>query len=317
MGVGFIHYAGPSTVCFLAHPKRMIKPALGRLLSRSKRLLGSGRYLGSLPHLVHIAVGSNLGDRAEAIHQAIQRIRQSGECLLPLPYFVSESRLEAMLLQSTSFLYESAPMYHVDQSPFLNAVLQFRTSMDPFVLLHFLKSIEVAMGRQKTFANGPRVIDLDIVLFGDKVIDSDSLTIPHPRAHERAFVLLPLGDIDSDIFIPRRNQTVGHLTRQIPLSERRSLRRVFPLGKDPHGFHKLEDFKRRTLVMGILNVTPDSFSDGGRYLAEEKAVKHALQLVADGADIVDIGGESTRPHASPVSIEEEIRRVVPVIRCFP
>ena len=69
----------------------------------------------------------------------------------------------------------------------------------------------------------------------------------------------------------------------------------------------------RPRVMGILNVTPDSFSDGGRYLAVDKAIEHALQLVAEGADIVDVGGESTRPGAHPVSAAEEIDRVIPVI----
>ncbi len=69
----------------------------------------------------------------------------------------------------------------------------------------------------------------------------------------------------------------------------------------------------RPHVMGIVNVTPDSFSDGGKYESTEKAVEHALQLVAEGADILDIGGESTRPGATPVSLEEELRRVLPVI----
>jgi dihydropteroate synthase len=69
----------------------------------------------------------------------------------------------------------------------------------------------------------------------------------------------------------------------------------------------------RPVVMGIVNVTPDSFSDGGRYLDADRAVAHALGLVADGADLLDIGGESTRPGAEPVSEREELRRVLPVI----
>jgi dihydropteroate synthase len=73
-------------------------------------------------------------------------------------------------------------------------------------------------------------------------------------------------------------------------------------------------FPRPALVMGIVNVTPDSFSDGGRFVDPEAAVRHALDLVAQGADILDVGGESTRPYATPVSEEEELRRVVPVIR---
>ena len=72
-------------------------------------------------------------------------------------------------------------------------------------------------------------------------------------------------------------------------------------------------FPRPAMLLGIVNVTPDSFSDGGRFLSVDRAVEHALQLVAEGADILDIGGESTRPHAAPVSEEEELRRVLPVI----
>jgi dihydropteroate synthase len=78
------------------------------------------------------------------------------------------------------------------------------------------------------------------------------------------------------------------------------------------GRHRLE-LGRRTCIMGIVNVTPDSFSDGGRFLAPRAAVAQGLRLAAEGADIVDVGGESTRPYAQPVSADEEIRRVVPVI----
>lgn len=73
-------------------------------------------------------------------------------------------------------------------------------------------------------------------------------------------------------------------------------------------------FPRPTLIMGVVNVTPDSFSDGGQFLHHSAAVAHGLKLVAEGADILDVGGESTRPRATPVSVEEELRRVIPVIR---
>jgi len=74
------------------------------------------------------------------------------------------------------------------------------------------------------------------------------------------------------------------------------------------------DFSKKTYIMGVLNVTPDSFSDGGLYFSEKKAIEHALRLIEDGADILDIGGESTRPGSDPVSLEEEIRRTIPVIQ---
>ncbi|MFC7443338.1 dihydropteroate synthase [Laceyella putida] len=75
-------------------------------------------------------------------------------------------------------------------------------------------------------------------------------------------------------------------------------------------------YDKRTLVMGIVNVTPDSFSDGGKYDSVELALKHAKQLVSDGADIIDVGGESTRPGSTPVSLEEELERVIPIVKAL-
>ncbi len=80
------------------------------------------------------------------------------------------------------------------------------------------------------------------------------------------------------------------------------------------GTQVLSEIGKRTLIMGILNVTPDSFSDGGRYTTVEAAVAHAERLVAEGADVLDIGGESTRPGADPVPLDEELRRVIPVVK---
>ncbi|PYI72137.1 MAG: dihydropteroate synthase [Verrucomicrobia bacterium] len=76
---------------------------------------------------------------------------------------------------------------------------------------------------------------------------------------------------------------------------------------------RIFDLSRQGLIMGVLNVTPDSFSDGGKFLAAEKAIEHGLKMVADGADIVDVGGESTRPGAEAIAADEEFRRVIPVI----
>lgn len=76
------------------------------------------------------------------------------------------------------------------------------------------------------------------------------------------------------------------------------------------------DLERRSCVMGVLNVTPDSFSDGGRFFEGEKAVEHGLQMAADGADVIDVGGESTRPYAKEISAEEELDRVIPVVKAL-
>src|SRR6266436_3540565 len=76
---------------------------------------------------------------------------------------------------------------------------------------------------------------------------------------------------------------------------------------------RIVNLSRHGMIMGVLNVTPDSFSDGGEFFSVEKAVEHGLRMAAEGAQIVDVGGESTRPGAQPVSIDEELRRVIPVI----
>ena len=78
----------------------------------------------------------------------------------------------------------------------------------------------------------------------------------------------------------------------------------------------LLSIEKQSLIMGILNVTPDSFSDGGKYLEKNNAINHALAMIDNGADIIDVGGESTRPFSDPVSLDEEISRVIPVIDCL-
>src|SRR5439155_7686979 len=76
---------------------------------------------------------------------------------------------------------------------------------------------------------------------------------------------------------------------------------------------RIFDLSRQGLIMGVLNVTPDSFSEGGKFFAAEKAIEHGLKMAADGADIADVGGESTRPGAEPIAADEELRRVIPVV----
>src|SRR5207245_2660768 len=76
---------------------------------------------------------------------------------------------------------------------------------------------------------------------------------------------------------------------------------------------RIFDLSRQGLIMGVLNVTPDSFSEGGKFFAAEKAIEHGLKMAADGADIVNVGGESTRPGAEPIAADEELRRVIPVV----
>ena len=252
---------------------------------------------------VFVAVGSNLGDRYNNIRRSVELLCQKDVSLV-----------------QTSFLYETDPMYVLDQPAFLNGAIEVETSLEPLDMLHRLKDIEATLGRDfKTVRNGPRSIDLDILLWETQSegrtepleYESTTLQIPHPRIAEREFVLSPLSDLSQDqLQHPTLNRTVDSILRELERSDgyARSAVRVLPLPRSR--FMRFNE----TVVMGILNVTPDSFSDGGRLVSVERAVEEAVQMVEAGAGIVDIGGESTRPGAKEVEIEEELKRTVPVIR---
>lgn len=187
-----------------------------------------------------IAMGSNMGDRATAIHEALRHI--SGICNV----------------LGTSFLYESQPMYHSSQPVFLNAACKIQTDLSPHQLLHSLKAIESKVGRQVTFPNGPRLIDLDIVLYGDQQVDEHDLQIPHPRMCERPFVLRPLCDLAADHLHPQLAVTMKTLHSYLGADD---LRRVIPCynhKKKRTRYLRLDS--GRPLLMGIVNITPDRYA---------------------------------------------------------
>lgn len=127
---------------------------------------------------VHLSLGSNLGDRADNIRRALT-------LLAP-----------AVVMQKISRVYESEPMYLADQPLFYNVALKGTTTLTPLDLLRKLKSIEQGLGRTEPVRNAPREIDIDILFYDDLVLETPELTIPHPRLHERPFVLVPLEEID-------------------------------------------------------------------------------------------------------------------------
>ncbi|KAJ3019791.1 trifunctional dihydropteroate synthetase [Thoreauomyces humboldtii] len=254
-----------------------------------------------LPHTVFLALGSNLGDRAKTIDDALKHVEAS----------------PVIDVVDTSFLYETAPMYVADQPNFLNACCKIQTSLEPQALLSFLKGIESTMGRDfNGQRNGPRPIDLDILCYDVLEMKTDALIIPHPRIKERDFVLRPLCDIAPDMEIPGQFRTAQQLLALLGHTSAQG-------GDVMHKVIRLRNgslwrWGVRTYVMGILNMTPDSFSDGGSEQSRSvsAAVAHATAMVSAGADIVDVGGQSTRPNAEEVSEEEEMNRVVPVIKAL-
>ncbi len=147
---------------------------------------------------VYIALGSNLGDRVENLLLARERIAS--------PH---------VRLTRASSIYETAPRDIVDQPWFLNQVVAAETTLFPRQLLARLLRIEHEMGRQRTVVKGPRVIDLDILLFGDAVIHAAGLEVPHPRMAERRFVLEPLAELAPALRPPRSSQTVQEMLTKV------------------------------------------------------------------------------------------------------
>jgi 2-amino-4-hydroxy-6-hydroxymethyldihydropteridine diphosphokinase len=138
-----------------------------------------------------IGLGANLGDRAREIESAGAEI----------------AALATTVLVARSALYASAPL-DAPGGEYLNAVAHVRTALAPLELLRALQAIESRHGRLRPFAGAPRTLDLDLLLYGDIVLASDELTLPHPRLHERAFVLVPLAEIAPGLVVPGRGRVV-------------------------------------------------------------------------------------------------------------
>ena len=133
---------------------------------------------------VYLGLGSNLGDRQCNLLQALDLLA------------------EKMRIARISSLYETEPVGWSPQPLFLNAVCQATTSLDPEELLALIKGIEAVLGREPSFPNAPRTMDIDILLYGNQIINTAKLVVPHPRLEERAFVLVPLAEIAPDLVHP-------------------------------------------------------------------------------------------------------------------
>lgn len=140
-----------------------------------------------------MALGANEGDRLENLEEAVRLISEIGE------------------IHALSPIYETEPVGYVEQPWFLNAVVSVDTELSPVALLIALQEVERRLGKATAFTNGPRTIDLDILLYDNLVETGVDLTLPHPRVHERRFVLAPLADIAPDVAHPTQDATVTQL----------------------------------------------------------------------------------------------------------
>src|SRR5919106_860742 len=144
-------------------------------------------------HIVYLALGSNLGDRLANLKQAIAALTPQ------------------INVKAKSQVYETPPWGFEDQPKFLNQVVKAKTYLEPEQLLKHLKRLELTLGRKESVPNGPRLIDMDILFYDDLILNTPALVIPHPRLHERGFVLLPLMDIDPELVHPVSKKSVKEM----------------------------------------------------------------------------------------------------------
>ncbi|MFT4133839.1 dihydropteroate synthase [Labrys sp. (in: a-proteobacteria)] len=234
--------------------------------------------------MIYVALGANLPSSEGAPRETLRRA-------------VSALAARGLTISARSRLFLTEPVPRSDQPWYANQVIAIESTLTPHQILSVLLDVELQFGRERSERNAARTLDLDLIGYGSDIIDTPDLVVPHPRMHERAFVLAPLADIAPSWRHPVNGETVSLMLARSDRAHVRALRTV-------------------PLLMGIVNVTPDSFSDGGRYDNAATAIAHARQLMEEGADILDIGGESTRPGASPVDIETEWQRVGPVIEAL-
>lgn len=141
-----------------------------------------------------LALGSNLGDREENLRRAVERLRARG-----------------VAVGRSASVYTTEPQEIRDQPWFLNTVVEVETALEPEELMRTCLEIEADLGRQRTVPNGPRTLDLDIILAEDRVVNTEHLTVPHPRYARRRFVVEPLAEIAPDLVDPVRGQTVREI----------------------------------------------------------------------------------------------------------
>jgi 2-amino-4-hydroxy-6-hydroxymethyldihydropteridine diphosphokinase len=160
--------------------------------------------------IVYIGLGTNLGNKSENLSVSIGELEK-----------VSKVKLTAV-----SSVYESPPWGNKKQDDFLNQVVAVKTTLRPLELLNKIKNIEIKMGRQSGEKWGPRVIDLDMLLYGEEVICSERLTIPHQHMKERLFVLVPLLEIAPNLLFPDDGASIEEVLNRVSLREKNEIRKL-------------------------------------------------------------------------------------------
>ncbi|CCF78282.1 dihydropteroate synthase putative [Wolbachia endosymbiont of Onchocerca ochengi] len=236
--------------------------------------------------MIYISIGSNLRNRLSNLQKATQLLKKR---------YLKDLK-SSIILETKAILPNGAP----DEwnKPFLNMVVYGSCLVSPEELLKGLKQIEYDIGRTQVHEKwAPRVIDLDILLWDNLILNTPYLTIPHPELMNRPFLLhlmAMLSPMDNIPVVSKTFDTIAYNNLNT---------------KDCF----LKSFTLSPKFVGIVNITPDSFSDGGLYYDSDQATKQALKLISDGASIVDLGAQSTRPGSSIQPSKVEYARLKPVL----
>ncbi|MEF9519571.1 dihydropteroate synthase [Chlamydia crocodili] len=240
-----------------------------------------------------LSLGSNLGNRFENFRKAFSLLKELD----------IEDLQSSIILETKALLFPGSPEEW--DIPFFNSVLIGKTTLSPKQLLSEIKHIERKLGRDSNALPwSPRILDIDILLYGDENYQQKDISIPHERILERPFLLSLVASLcptrkfhqpASDYHL----KTFGEIAHLLPCPQEMIL----------------NSFSPSTLLMGIVNVTDNSISDGGLYLEASKAVAHAEKLFAQGASVIDFGGQATNPKVKQLlDVEQEWARLEPVLK---
>lgn len=244
--------------------------------------------------MVILGLGSNIGDRLANLRRAFRLLKNIPELTIEQvsPVYISD----ALLPKNADASWNT---------PYLNAAIRCTTSLSPEALLTKIKMIEKQCGRDSTIDWSPRIIDIDMLAWDNLIKYDDKLHIPHEHLHERPFALLPLKDVAPFWIYPLPG----------PFHGKTAIELATQWSTDQIPFHTEAIAQRidTPALVGIINITPDSFSDGGKFLSPDVAVQRMVDLVHEGAAVIDLGAESTGPKAKPITPEEEWQRLEPAL----
>lgn len=244
--------------------------------------------------MVILGLGSNLGDRLNCLRRALHLLKQ-------IPHFQVE--YVSPLYISDALLPENAPASW--NMPYLNLALRCNTTLPPFELLQHTKKIEQPLGHTLEKRWGPRHIDIDILAWDDLIQYDDKLHIPHEHLAARPFALWPLTDVAPFWVHPIQKKSAVEIAAQ--WGSRFTGEAPLHCRQIPHRIDTPQ-------LVGILNITPDSFSDGGKFFDVSSSLKQVHYLVNSGAEIIDIGAEATGPNTTSLDSATEWQRLEPILK---